>query len=115
MSKDKEEKAAVSGTSETFLVWNGDAVPSEHDEMNTNTKTPLDYLADFASFINGAASLIVGHRAILIQSGMNPVVVDQMCYNLHTFFLGSIDEEFTPADFTDFTEEEYEEEDDEDY
>lgn len=72
------------------------------------TKTPLDAIGDFAEFINAAASLIVGHRAILIESGINPVVVDQMCYNLHSYFLGNIDD--TEVVFEAY--EEFEDEDD---
>jgi hypothetical protein len=65
---------------------------------------------EFAEFINGGASLIVGHRAILIESGINPVVVDQMCYNLHSYFLGRLEDDDSTVIFEVYEEDDEDEE-----
>lgn len=52
-------------------------------------KSLLESIHDFAEIANAAASLLVGHRSILISGGIDPVVVDHMIYNLHCKLLAT--------------------------
>lgn len=57
----------------------------------TVSRSLLEEIQDFAEMANIIASLLVGHRAILISGGIDPAVVDQMVYNLHSSTLGTRD------------------------
>lgn len=62
-----------------------------HCQCNLPTEKPnlLEEIMEFAEIANTAASLLAGHRAILIDGGIDPAVVDQMVYNLHSKILGT--------------------------
>lgn len=48
----------------------------------------LDAIANIASVANAVASLVVGHRKILVEGGFDPNLSDQMCAALHGQLLG---------------------------
>lgn len=56
--------------------------------MDNEQKSTLDVVADIAEFANAVASLLVGHRNILVEGGFNPILADNMCYGLHAKLLG---------------------------
>lgn len=51
-------------------------------------KSPLDEIANIASVANAIASLVVGHRKILVDGGFNVDLSDSMCAELHAHLLG---------------------------
>lgn len=48
----------------------------------------LDVVADIAEFANAVASLLVGHRRILVEGGFDPNMADSMSAGLHAKLLG---------------------------
>jgi hypothetical protein len=50
-------------------------------------KSALDVITDVAEVANAVASLLVGHRKILVEGGFDPNLVDSMCANLHSKLL----------------------------
>lgn len=60
--------------------------------FNNNTsaevESPLDYIANIAETANAVASLVVGHRKILVEGGFDPNLADSMCSTLHAKLLG---------------------------
>lgn len=70
-------------------------------------KNIAESIMEFAEIANTAASLLVGHRAILISGGIDPAVVDQMVYNLHCKILGTGSyDSFPVAEFIEYYEDE---------
>lgn len=69
-----------------------------------------DFVAKFADFANAVASLVVGHRKILVEGGFDVNLSDAMAAELHAQLLG-----LTPhwqIEQSMFVEDEDEEEDD---
>lgn len=54
------------------------------DELNER----LEAIANIASVANAVASLVVGHRRILVEGGFDINLADAMCANLHGSLLG---------------------------
>lgn len=48
----------------------------------------LDAIANIAEVANSVASLIVGHRRILVEGGFDPNMAEAMCQALHAKVLG---------------------------
>jgi hypothetical protein len=61
------------------------------EEAPTQQST-LDVVADIAEFANSVASLLVGHRKILVEGGFDSAMADHMCFGLHSKLLGLVDE-----------------------
>lgn len=66
--------------------------PSERIAMDYEGKSTLDVVADIAEFANAVASLLVGHRGILVNGGFDPNMADHMCFGLHAKLLGLVHE-----------------------
>lgn len=64
--------------------------PEIFNNNNTSSEieSPLDYIANIAETANAVASLVVGHRKILVEGGFDPNLADQMCATLHSKLLG---------------------------
>lgn len=60
--------------------------------MDYEGKSTLDVVADIAEFANAVASLLVGHRGILVSGGFDPNMADHMCFGLHAKLLGLVHE-----------------------
>lgn len=60
-------------------------------------KSTLDVVSDIAEFANAVASLLVGHRSILVGGGFDPNMADHMCFGLHAKLLGLV-HEWEPED-----------------
>lgn len=75
-----------------------------HCECNLPKERPslLEDVMEFAEIANTVASLLVGHRAILISGGIDPAVVDNMIYKLHAKILGTGD--YDPFQFVEMHE-----------
>lgn len=65
------------------------------EEIATQQST-LDMVADIAEFANAVASLLVGHRRILVDGGFDNNMADHMCEGLHAKLLGLVHEEWEP-------------------
>lgn len=59
-------------------------------EEVTNQKTILEAVADMAEFANAVASMVVGHRRILVDGGFDINLADQMAAALHAQTLGLV-------------------------
>lgn len=51
-------------------------------------KTTLDVVMEISEFANAVASLLVGHRKILVEGGFDPNMADHMSAGLHAKLLG---------------------------
>lgn len=58
------------------------------NKSESESESNLDVVADIAEFANGVASLVVGHRHILVEGGFDPNMADAMCQALHAKLLG---------------------------
>jgi len=54
-------------------------------------KSPLEQVARIAEFANAVASMVVGHRKILVEGGFDVNLADQMAAALHAQVLGLSD------------------------
>lgn len=57
-------------------------------ESESEIQSNIDVVADIADFANGVASLVVGHRRILVEGGFEAGLADVMCQALHAKLLG---------------------------
>lgn len=53
-------------------------------------KNILDIVAEMADFANAVASMVVGHRKILVEGGFDVNLSDQMAAALHAQMLGLV-------------------------
>lgn len=60
--------------------------------MEENTPNPLEMVARMAEFANAVASMVVGHRKILVEGGFDVNLADQMAAALHSQVLGLSDQ-----------------------
>lgn len=51
-------------------------------------KSILEVVAEMADFANAVASMVVGHRKILVEGGFDVNLADQMAASLHAQMLG---------------------------
>lgn len=58
--------------------------------METEGKSPLEAIQDFAEYANAIASLVVGHRRILVEGGFDINLSDSMAAALHAQLLGLV-------------------------
>lgn len=77
------------------IVWKsfpeGTEFPLPHEGYVQESEpgpTQLDSIANIAEVANAVASLIVGHRKILVEGGFDPNMSDAMCQALHAKLLG---------------------------
>lgn len=59
-------------------------------EEETFQKTILELVAEFAEFANAVASMVVGHRRILVEGDFDINLADQMAAALHAQVLGLV-------------------------
>lgn len=59
-------------------------------EEETNQKTILEAVAEMAEFANAVASMVVGHRRILVEGEFDVNLADQMAAALHAQVLGLV-------------------------
>lgn len=59
------------------------------DELNSQ-KSILEAVANMAEFANAVASMVVGHRRILVEGGFDINLADQMAAALHAQTLGLV-------------------------
>lgn len=57
-------------------------------EEETAQKTILESVAEMAEFANAVASMVVGHRRILVEGDFDVNLADQMAAALHAQTLG---------------------------
>lgn len=57
-------------------------------EEETKQKTILESVAEMAEFANAVASMVVGHRRILVEGEFDVNLADQMAAALHAQVLG---------------------------
>lgn len=67
------------------LLWDGVVM----EEENTQ-KTILEAVAEMAEFANAVASMVVGHRRILVEGDFDVNLADQMAAALHAQVLGLV-------------------------
>ena len=60
------------------------------EEEANSQKTILEAVADMAEFANAIASMVVGHRKILVEGGFDINLADQMASSLHAQTLGLV-------------------------
>lgn len=58
--------------------------------MDDDVKTTLEQIHDLAEVANAVASLVVGHRKILVEGGFDINLSDAMAANLHASLLGLV-------------------------
>jgi hypothetical protein len=58
--------------------------------MDKDGKSILEAVADVAEFANAVASLVVGHRKILVDGGFDVNLSDSMAASLHAQLLGLV-------------------------
>lgn len=58
--------------------------------MDEIIKSPLEAIQDFAEYANSIASLVVGHRRILVEGGFDINLADSMAASLHAQLLGLV-------------------------
>lgn len=58
--------------------------------MDDDVKTTLEQIHDLAEVANAVASLVVGHRKILVEGGFDINLADAMAANLHASLLGLV-------------------------
>lgn len=63
-------------------------IPVEGYGEPDSDESNMDVVADIADFANGVASLVVGHRHILVEGGFDAGLADVMCQALHAKLLG---------------------------
>lgn len=73
-------------------------------EEEANQKTILEAVAEMAEFANAVASMVVGHRRILVEGEFDVNLADQMAAALHAQMLGLVhqfesDDEFHVLEF----------------
>lgn len=56
--------------------------------MDSEEKSILDAVAEMADFANAVASMVVGHRRILVEGGFEINLADSMAAALHGQMLG---------------------------
>lgn len=59
-------------------------------EEENGQKTILEVVAQMAEFANAVASMVVGHRLILVEGGFDINLADQMAAALHAQVLGLV-------------------------
>jgi hypothetical protein len=59
------------------------------EELNSQ-KSILEAVANMAEFANAVASMVVGHRRILVEGGFDINLADQMAASLHAQTLGLV-------------------------
>ena len=59
-------------------------------EEENNQKSVLEAVANVAEFANAVASMVVGHRRILVEGGFDVNLADQMAAALHAQTLGLV-------------------------
>ena len=59
-------------------------------EEETTQKTILEAVAEMAEFANAVASMVVGHRRILVEGDFDVNLADQMAAALHAQVLGLV-------------------------
>lgn len=59
------------------------------EELNSQ-KSILEAVANMAEFANAVASMVVGHRRILVEGGFDINLADQMAAALHAQTLGLV-------------------------
>jgi predicted regulator of Ras-like GTPase activity (Roadblock/LC7/MglB family) len=59
-------------------------------EEETTQKTILESVAEMAEFANAVASMVVGHRRILVEGDFDVNLADQMAAALHAQVLGLV-------------------------
>lgn len=64
----------------------GHFIVSERSEVES--VSAMESLQNIAEFANGVASLVVGHRRILVDGNFDPNMADQMAGALHASLLG---------------------------
>lgn len=67
---------------------NVEADSSASNSVEEVQLSSLDVVGDIAEFANGVASLVVGHRRILVDGGFETGLADVMCQALHAKLLG---------------------------
>lgn len=60
------------------------------DEELNQQKSILEAVANVAEFANAVASMVVGHRKILVEGGFDINLADQMAAALHAQTLGLV-------------------------
>ncbi len=60
------------------------------EEEVTTQKSALEAVANMAEFANAVASMVVGHRRILVEGGFDVNLADQMAASLHAQTLGLV-------------------------
>lgn len=58
--------------------------------MENETKSILEVIAEMADFANAVASMVVGHRRILVEGGFDINLADSMAAALHAQTLGLV-------------------------
>lgn len=58
--------------------------------MDKEAKSIIEVVADVADFANAVASLVVGHRKILVDGGFDINLSDSMAASLHAQLLGLV-------------------------
>lgn len=59
-------------------------------DETADVKTTLEQIHDLAEVANAVASLVVGHRKILVEGGFDLNLADAMAANLHASLLGLV-------------------------
>lgn len=59
-------------------------------EEETTQRSILEAVANVAEFANAVASMVVGHRRILVEGGFEVNLADQMAAALHAQTLGLV-------------------------
>jgi len=71
---------------------NAAVVDVDNEDVGSGTDTErvsaLEAVQNIAEFANAVASLVVGHRKILVEGGFDPNMSDQMAAALHASLLG---------------------------
>lgn len=68
-------------------------------EEETGQKTILEAVAEMAEFANAVASMVVGHRRILVEGEFDVNLADQMAAALHAQMLGLVHQFEEEPDF----------------
>lgn len=58
--------------------------------MDNETKSITEVVAEIADFANAIASLVVGHRRILVEGDFDINLADSMAASLHAKLLGLV-------------------------
>lgn len=68
------------------------------NELFSEQKSILEVVAEMADFANSVASMVVGHRKILVDGGFDVNLADQMAASLHAQVLGLVHQWQTEED-----------------